>query len=53
MNIDINFSITEIQVSNIDISFGITEIQVMNIDINLGTSEFIFNFKISGQGKPS
>ena len=43
MNIDINFGITEIQVSNIDINFDITEIQIMNIDINLGISEICFN----------
>ena len=43
MNIDINFGITNIQVSNIDISFGITEIQVINNDINLGISKIGFN----------
>ena len=41
MNIDINFGITEIQVSNIDINFGITENQVMNMDINLAISEIL------------
>ena len=47
MNININFSITEIQVSNIDINFSITEIQVWNIDINLAISEiFLMNFLI-------
>ena len=39
MNIDINFSITEIQVSNIDTNFGITEVQVSNIDISFGITE--------------
>ena len=48
MNIDINFSITEIQVSNIDINFGITEIQVSNIDINFGITEIqVLNIDIN------
>ena len=58
MDININFSITEIQVSSIDINFVITEIQVMNIDINFDISDiFKINFLIlkipSGEEKPS